>query len=90
MPRRENNYLDLTGWLSPTEAANLRDEIGKWIEASNAATALINEQHAEIIRLRTALTVYADDRNWLGGAGVVDWIRDSDPQMIARKALEGI
>lgn len=48
MPRRKNNYLDLTGWLSPTEAANLRDEIVKWIDAGNAGTKLINEQRAII------------------------------------------
>jgi len=39
-------------------------------------------------RLRDALAIYADDENWLGGAGVVDWIRDDDPQLIARHALE--
>ena len=39
-------------------------------------------------RLREALTVYADGGNWLLGAGVYDWIRDSDPQHIAQAALD--
>jgi hypothetical protein len=42
---------------------------------------------AENKRLREALMIYADDQNWVGGAGVEDWIRDSDPRRIAQKAL---
>ena len=43
---------------------------------------------AENKRLRNALTIYADERNWLVGAGVVDWIRDSEPWLIAQDALD--
>jgi hypothetical protein len=49
---------------------------------------LIENQQEEIERLRKALTIYADDENWIQGAGVADWIHDDDPQRIAQKALE--
>lgn len=69
MPRRKPVVLNLNGWLSPDEAEALRAEINKWMAANNAATALINEQMAEVHRLREALqqvnALTHEDGSWL-------------------------
>ncbi len=81
-------YGSVEQWNARYTEDALRAEIIKWIAANNAATALINEQQPQIKELRDALSVYADSGNWLLGAGVYDWIHNSDPQQMAQAALD--
>lgn len=72
----ECNLCDATGdwdlgesgalekWNTRPGEDALQENIVKWIEANNAATALINEQQAKIARLRVVLQAVYDEFTW--------------------------